>query len=370
MRSSSTAPHTTVTVIVTTYNDERYIAQAIESILAQDVDFECEIVIIDDCSTDRTRDILRGYHRLHSRTVRLVLEDHNRNDDTAWLRELLRAQSTYIALLDGDDYWTSPTKLQKQVEFLDTHPECVTCFHNMSCVYEDASKDLHNSNPQSQKTLSSLDDLWQGNFIPTSSTVVRRIAIAALPDWLATTALSDWAFHILTARYGGIGYLDEVLGVYRQHGSGVWNRLSRIPQAKQTLEFYHEINANLKFVYDEPIRSALMLCGRTLRRHIAADILAGHIQDALRGALVLLRYCPAALLPQLRSAPNPVEHSRYPVVPRLLSRCKYFLKSLYMFDRPASRYAGFVDIANSTTIAGWAWNLSRPTCPISVEILT
>src|SRR5690348_13348495 len=112
-----------VTVLVITYNHEPFIRQAIESVMMQVTDFEYEVVIIEDFSTDRTRDIVIEFQEKYRNKIRLVLADKHSNVRTAGPGEILKARGRYIALLDGDDYWTSPHKLQKQVDFLDHHPE-------------------------------------------------------------------------------------------------------------------------------------------------------------------------------------------------------------------------------------------------------
>src|SRR5918993_30043 len=128
-----------VSVLLTTYNHEKYIAQAIDSALTQETNFDYEIVIIEDCSTDGTRDIVISYQKRYPEKIRLVLAEKNECDNTAFAAAFQASPARYIALLDGDDYWTSPHKLQRQAEFLDAHSECVLCFHKVAVVYQDGS---------------------------------------------------------------------------------------------------------------------------------------------------------------------------------------------------------------------------------------
>jgi len=107
-----------VSVLVTTYNHERYIAQALDSVLMQETDFDYEIVILEDCSTDATREIILAYQKRHPDKIRLRLAAQNQCSNKPFAEEFQASSSPYIAMLDGDDYWTSPEKLQKQVEFL------------------------------------------------------------------------------------------------------------------------------------------------------------------------------------------------------------------------------------------------------------
>jgi glycosyltransferase involved in cell wall biosynthesis len=242
-----------VAVLVLTYNHENYIAQAIESVLNQETRFKYEIVIIEDCSTDSTRDIVIDYRKRYPGRIRLVLAEKNRNDNVAWARELIGSQSKYVALLDGDDYWTSPHKLQKQADYLDRHPECTICCHNVFAFYVDGSREPYNFNPDDQKKISTLEDLWDYNFIAGCSPMLRSGVMRKLPDWFYSMNWGDWALYILWARSGKIGYIDEVMGAYRIHSGGCWSGLSKVQQMEQVIDFYEEMNVNLGFAYNERI---------------------------------------------------------------------------------------------------------------------
>jgi dTDP-4-amino-4,6-dideoxygalactose transaminase/glycosyltransferase involved in cell wall biosynthesis len=246
-----------VSVLLTTYNHEKFIAQAIDSVLMQQTSFAFELVIIEDCSTDRTRDIVVDFRQRYPDKIRLILSESNRCDNASFVDEFLSSRGQYIASLDGDDYWTSAEKLQKQVEFLDSHPECTICFHNVVVFYEDASKQSWNRNPAEQKQFSTLEDLLAHNFIAGCSPMYRAGILDAFPDWYRTEPWADSALYILLAQHGAIGYIDEVMGAYRVHGGGLWSRLSEAQQIEATIRFYERMNARLSFAYQEPIRSSL-----------------------------------------------------------------------------------------------------------------
>jgi glycosyltransferase involved in cell wall biosynthesis len=106
-----------VSVLMITYNHEKFIAQAIDSILMQQTDFEYEIVVGDDFSKDRTRAILDNYKKKHPSKIKLLFPDRNLGMHRNFIQTLNSCQGQYVALLEGDDYWTSPYKLQKQVDF-------------------------------------------------------------------------------------------------------------------------------------------------------------------------------------------------------------------------------------------------------------
>ena|SRR5438067_6086040 len=198
-----------VTIIVTTYNQEKYIAQALDSVLMQETNFDYEIVILEDCSTDATREIVIGYQKRHPDEIRLRLAARNERSNQPFAEEFQAAPSRYIAILDGDDYWMSPKKLQKQVEFLDLHADCALCFHNALRVYEDGSRAPLPNNFAGQKRISVLEDIWQGNFIAGCAAMFRKDAIGQLPEWYNTMHYGDWPLYILCAQHGKIGYIDE-----------------------------------------------------------------------------------------------------------------------------------------------------------------
>jgi glycosyltransferase involved in cell wall biosynthesis len=242
-----------VSVLVTTYNHEKYIAQALDSVLLQETDFEYEIVILEDCSTDATRNIVLGYKKKHPEKIRLRLTERNKNSNKPFADAFQSAPSRYIAILDGDDYWISPKKLRKQVEFLEAHPECVLCFHNAMRVYEDNRAPLP-YNFAGQKQISVLEDIWQGNFIAGCTPMFRKDALGRFPEWYYDLHYGDWPLYILCAQHGKIGYLDEILGVYRIHTAGLWSKLDAIKKLEGLIAFYETMNANLDFRFNDIVQ--------------------------------------------------------------------------------------------------------------------
>jgi len=219
-----------VSVCLLAYNHERYVAQAIESVLAQEgVDFE--LVISEDHSTDGTRAIVDDYAARHPDRIRVLPSPRNVGMTRAFARGLEAARGTYVALLDGDDYWTSPYKLRVQAEFLNDHPECAICFHNVTVVYDDGSvapHPFHTAEPGRYfsrpipKRISTLADVAPGNFMQTCSVMFRRGLFGVLPYWFADLPVADWPLHVLNAEHGDIGYIDADMAVYRVHAGGVW----------------------------------------------------------------------------------------------------------------------------------------------------
>jgi len=239
-------PPVKVSVAMITYNHEEFIAQALDGVLIQSTNFDYEIVIGEDCSTDNTRNIILDYEKRYPGRFHLLLNEQNLGAHANAVQVHGACRGEYIALLEGDDYWTSPHKLQKQVDFLDSHPECAICFHNARIVYEDESCDSRNYCPDDQKEISTLEDLLVGDFIPTCSTVFRRGLFGELPDWVYSVMNGDWAGHILNAQHGKIGYINEIMADFRSHPGGIWSRLNREEVLTALIHFYDTLDAHLE----------------------------------------------------------------------------------------------------------------------------
>jgi len=253
---NAAAPPVELSVLVMTYNHIRFIGQAIDSALAQRTDFPYEILVSEDCSTDGTREAVIERAAREPDRIRLLLSAVNLRSNAVVSRGIGAARGRYVAFLDGDDYWTDPRKLQKQVDFLRAHPECTMCFHNARVEYEDG-RPSYLWTPENQPRFSSFEDIWMGNFVPMCSTVFRRAAIADIPEWYESLfPITDWPLHILAARQGALGYLPEVMGVYRQHAGGLYSGHSEEEKQRRTLEFYRAMNANLGYRHDRLVRAA------------------------------------------------------------------------------------------------------------------
>jgi len=252
-----------VSVLITTYNQENLITQTVDSVLMQIVNFDYEIVIGEDASSDRTREIVMELARQHPEKIRVLLRDPevaNRERHLSgkmnFLQALQSCRGEYIAILDGDDYFTSPHKLQKQVDFLDAHPECMICFHNVRAVYADDSQGVENLCREDQKEITDIEQLLWGNYIPSCSIMHRREPVLQLPDWFFTAKVGDWPLNIFRAQFGKIGYLNEVLSAYRVHAAGAWSLRKRSHQLVNSIKILDNIDKDLGFKYSATIRGA------------------------------------------------------------------------------------------------------------------
>lgn len=237
-----------VSICFITYNQEKYVRQALDGFLMQKTNFEFEILVHDDASTDRTASILKEYEQKKPGVFSIIYRKENqfskgkRNMITRYL--LPKARGTYVALCEGDDYWTDPNKLQRQVDFLDEHPEYALCFHPVKVVYENHEEPDSLFPEHTDASKFNLDNLLQSNFIPTNAVLFRKQDYKSIPK---TVIPGDWYLDLFHAQFGNIGFLPKTMAVYRRHAGGVWwssykdNDLFWKKYGLEHLNFYAEV---------------------------------------------------------------------------------------------------------------------------------
>jgi glycosyltransferase involved in cell wall biosynthesis len=214
----------TLSIFCITYNHKEFIAQALESFLMQKTSFNYEIVVGDDCSTDGTRDILADFKNRFPDKITLLLNDTNIGVVPNFIQTFKACKGKYVAVCEGDDFWTDNQKLQKQVDFLEANTDYAICFHNVEKRFEnDPARHSFLYCANDIKPTSTIEDLCYRNYIPTCSMVFRNHLFTDFPEWYPKQKLGDWTLSILNAQYGKIKYMPQVMGVYRFHTGGVWS---------------------------------------------------------------------------------------------------------------------------------------------------
>jgi len=231
-------------VFVLTHNHVGWIGQALESALAQEAPFEFELLVADDCSTDGTREIVREYAGRHPGLIRTFLPERNLGVAGIWLRAARQCRGEYVAILEGDDYWTSPAKLARQVALLDSRPGWSSCFHRATLFHEDG-RPSRPATPAFDREVFELEDLVRACFIPFLTVVFRRDILASVPEWTFSYRWFDWLFHLFCARRGPIGFLDEDMAAYRVHAGGNWSAQDRTSQLEEDLKVYERLATEL-----------------------------------------------------------------------------------------------------------------------------
>lgn len=208
-----------VYVQVLTYNHEPYIKDCIEGILMQKTTFPVHIVVFEDCSTDKTTTILKDYQQQYPNLFTMYLQPINTYGKDI-RKEALKpwydtaTKGKYIAKCEGDDYWTDPMKLQKQVEFMDKNEEYSLCFHNATVDYKDKYKN-HSFNKIKRSKDISLKMVIHEWIIPTASIIFRNEMIES-PEWASKIYSGDMTLALMAAKKGKIFYLNDNMSIYRR----------------------------------------------------------------------------------------------------------------------------------------------------------
>ena len=247
-----------VSVSCITFNHAPYIRACLDGFLMQKTSFIFEILIHDDCSTDGTREIIEEYSKKYPDIIFPIFQTENQY--SKGVRGMMarfnfpRSRGKYIALCEGDDYWSDPYKLQRQVDFLEANTNFSICFHNMKILNESNPSAIEFTNSKDQESVSSILDLAsKGNFMFTASVVFKKPK-DGFPNWLTDLPIGDYAIHLFNAQFGKIKFLDQVMGVYRIHAGGVWGSFSKeklydrwIPMLEQLQDkFSDEVNKTLR----------------------------------------------------------------------------------------------------------------------------
>jgi hypothetical protein len=257
----------TVEIIVITYNHEAYLGEAIDSILAQETSFPIHVTIVDDVSTDNTREVAGRYANADPDRVRLIVNPTNVFNNVALLEVLAESRAEYIAVLDGDDYWIDPLKLQKQVDFMNDHADCALSYHNAELVYQDGRPKQYR-NPPSQPAFSNIHELFVRNFIANCSVLYKRAALEEIPDWYSGVEAGDWYMHLLAARHGRIAYLPEPMAAYRIHAGGMWTRRTPLEQWNCCVDILNHMREHFEPLYHSDIdRGMVNVCQYLARTH-------------------------------------------------------------------------------------------------------
>ena len=207
-------PNPLVTVRTSTYQHGAFIKDCIKGVLMQKTTFPFEFIIGEDFSTDGTREIVFDYARKYPNIIRVVTAEYNVGMRANGVRCERRARGKYIALCEGDDYWTDPFKLQKQVDFLENNSEYVACYHNAIINYVDKKNKNHLYNKINESRNVSLEEIINNWSVPTASIVMRKKVIDNLPDWRNNIYSGDYTLILLCLNIGKLYFINEVMSVY------------------------------------------------------------------------------------------------------------------------------------------------------------
>ena len=275
-----------VRTICLTYNHELYVEDALRGFALQQTTFPVVSIIIDDASTDHTVDILNRFLKEHFVSdvskgsfdketdyghvtfarhkdnpncffaVICLKENHYSKGKSKYPYYKEWANTRYVALCEGDDYWIDPYKLQKQVDFMEQHPDYVACFHNARVQY---NNHVALFNDLEEKHHTPTEDIIKRQwFIATPSLLYRNIALE-MPKWSKEVVNGDYLMELLLAKEGKFYYMDDVMSVYRKHGSGISAELNKnkVDMADKLIDLLNRTKslygAEYAIIFDESI---------------------------------------------------------------------------------------------------------------------
>ncbi len=253
-----------VSVNCITYNHEKYIANAIEGFLMQKTNFEYEVLIGEDCSTDNTRKIVESYIEKYPNIMRLITSEKNVGGRQNGRRLHENSRGKYIAICEGDDFWTDPNKLQKQVDYLESHPECTLCFHAANIVNETGMPTGKLVRPYKNSTIILMEDIIAGGgeFCATASLMFLKRTMVNPPRFFLEAHVGDYPMQMWTAYQGTAYYIDEMMSSYRTGVIGSWTHqlssgVNAIEKVFKALEANNKLlddfNKETNYKYNEVI---------------------------------------------------------------------------------------------------------------------
>ena len=275
-------PPVKVSVLCLTYNHEAYIEETIAGFLKQDVNFSVEFLIADDCSNDRTPSIVAAAAARDNR-IRPIYRNSNLGPGRNFAELAACARGEYVALCEGDDYWTDPSKLRLQVEFLDENRDHSICFHPVLVLHQNSPE--KNYVFPAREDGPSLPQLVRANAIQTNSVMYRWRFPGGFPaDYDPEVIPQDWHLHLLHAEVGKIGFIPEVMAVYRRHEQGMWatsHPHRRIEHRRKygngELAFFHDLARRFGGFYSRFYRST----GESVFHELAEEMLERGQYDAM-----------------------------------------------------------------------------------------
>lgn len=255
-----------LSVLCITYNQKDFIRQCLDGFVMQKTNFPFIVLINDDCSTDGTADIIREYEQKYPEIIKPVYNEKNSGSLNNFIENLSRAKTKYAAMCEGDDYWTDAYKLQKQIDFLEKNKDYAGCFHKVKVQWEDKPGKKEIYPPErfiKGRTKIAFKELLFRNYIQTNSAVYRwGFTAKNIKDYFPLEMEpGDWYLHLLHAKNGDFGFINETMGVYRKHSGGIWNEdgdMHTLKYGQQEIKFYYEVWKNLADKDEEYLNRMLL----------------------------------------------------------------------------------------------------------------
>lgn len=228
------------------YNHENYIKEAIEGVLKQNTDFDIEFVISNDKSSDETHQIISTIIKSYAGDI--VIKYYNQSTNLGMLPNFIfslqKCNGQYIALCEGDDYWTDPLKLKKQVSFLEKNLDYGICFHPIQVYNQSKKIFIKDSITREVRETTTINELSKGNYIHTPSILLRNNF--SLPKWFASSPIGDWALYMIIIKDKKVKKINNTMAVYRENEEGVWTGKNRMEKMIMTMKTFKLVYNNIE----------------------------------------------------------------------------------------------------------------------------
>ena len=256
-----------VSVVCLTYNHENYIRQALEGFVTQKTDFPYEIIVHDDASTDKTADIVREYEKKYPEIIKAIYQQENVysrgiSPTKEFVFPVMRGE--YIALCEGDDYWTDENKLQIQYDYMKNHPECSMCVHQAT---------IHDCTNNSEKNLTECTEdrefsveeiiVKGGGVFATNSILMKKHVYTDLPESLKAKGFGDFQLFINGALCGKVYYMARNMSVYNFGAEGSWTQRTMfknnkaVEHCEEAIRMLNCFNEAYDYKYDAAVKRAV-----------------------------------------------------------------------------------------------------------------
>jgi len=262
----------TISVVLITYGHEKFIEECINGVLMQNCTFSIDLIIANDCSPDKTHEIIGSIINNHPRGSWIRYFKHEKNIGMMpnFLFGLNAAKGKYVALCEGDDFWTDPMKLQKQIDFMESHQNFSMCFHAVEI--ERASETDFYEYPIPPLDVLFLRDVIRTHYVPTCSLVFRNSYFPlGYPSWFTKSISGDIPLEILVASKGEIKYFEQKMACYRRNLGSITHDKDHISRIRPGYIYMYS-----KIAHEIQGGSKIYLYGKVLKLRL------GYIKDFLR----------------------------------------------------------------------------------------
>lgn len=318
-----------VSIICIAYNHEKYIEKTLQSFIRQQTNFDYEILIHDDASTDKTVEIIKQYEQAYPEIIKPIYQSENKysqNIEIVYAYNYIRAKGEYLAHSEGDDYWTDPLKLQKQYDFMNSHPKVSACIHPDKMINEAGTKILgYRKLYSSNKLLGVEDTVINQKTISTNSIFMRNYFSSnyTIPDWYFEADVTDYPLCLYLATKGPIYYMNQVMSAYRVAATNSWTQRvmsdadKRRKHVDKMIELLESFDSYTNFEYSNRIK-------KQIKRNKLGYLMADEYLRKNNPEEFKKRY-------EVQSFKNKMKYSVYSLLPRgviMTRRLKYSRLSL------------------------------------------